>query len=67
MPATDEVELAVDSTGDSRCELDPASAGRSMRFAAGKAIKVCFVVSVLADLRLTLGIWGLDPGIRASG
>jgi phospholipid/cholesterol/gamma-HCH transport system permease protein len=38
-----------------------------VRFAAGKAIKVCFVVVVLADLLLTLGIWGLDPGIRVSG
>jgi phospholipid/cholesterol/gamma-HCH transport system permease protein len=39
-----------------------------VRFAAGKAIKVCFVVVVvLADLQLTLGIWGLDPGIRVSG
>ncbi|WP_327140390.1 ABC transporter permease [Nocardia sp. NBC_01327] len=35
--------------------------------AAGAAIKVCFVVVVLADLLLTLGIWGIDPGIRFSG
>jgi len=35
--------------------------------AAGAAIKVCFVVVVIADLLLTLGIWGIDPGIRFSG
>ncbi|MGY0500298.1 ABC transporter permease [Nocardia sp. FBN12] len=35
--------------------------------AAGSAIKVCFVVVVIADLLLTLGIWGIDPGIRFSG
>jgi hypothetical protein len=39
-----------------------------VRFAAGKAIKVCLiVVVVLADLLHTLGIGGLDPGIRVSG
>ncbi len=35
--------------------------------AAGKAIKMAFVVVVLANLVLTLGIWGIDPGIRLSG
>lgn len=35
--------------------------------AAGSAIKVCFVVVVITDLLLTLGIWGIDPGIRFSG
>ncbi|CAM2896219.1 ABC transporter permease [Skermania piniformis] len=35
--------------------------------AAGRAIKATFVIVVVANLLLTLGIWGLDPGIRISG
>lgn len=35
--------------------------------AAGRAIKVTIVVVVMANLLLTLGIWGIDPGIRLSG
>ncbi len=35
--------------------------------AAGRAIKATFVTVVVANLLLTLGIWGVDPGIRFSG
>ncbi|GGK54319.1 MlaE family ABC transporter permease [Nocardia camponoti] len=35
--------------------------------AAGRAIKMCIILVVFADLFMTLAIWGLDPGIRISG
>jgi phospholipid/cholesterol/gamma-HCH transport system permease protein len=35
--------------------------------AAGRAIKMVIVVTVFADLFLTLSIWGIDPGFRISG
>lgn len=35
--------------------------------AAGRAIKLCIVAVVFADLVLTLSIWGVGPGIRISG
>ncbi|MFI1912185.1 ABC transporter permease [Nocardia sp. NPDC020380] len=35
--------------------------------AAGRAIKMVIVVTVFADLFLTLAIWGIDPGFRISG
>ncbi|GGN88012.1 MlaE family ABC transporter permease [Nocardia rhizosphaerihabitans] len=35
--------------------------------AAGRAIKMCIILVVFADLFMTLAIWGVDPGIRISG
>ncbi|MGW4773893.1 ABC transporter permease [Nocardia sp. NPDC004278] len=35
--------------------------------AAGRAIKMCIIVVVFADLFMTLAIWGVNPGIRISG
>ncbi|MFD3510026.1 MlaE family ABC transporter permease [Nocardia sp. NPDC058666] len=35
--------------------------------AAGRAIKMCIILVVFADLFMTLAIWGIDPGIRISG
>ncbi|MFD4458405.1 MlaE family ABC transporter permease [Nocardia sp. NPDC058480] len=35
--------------------------------AAGRAIKMCIILVVFADLVMTLAIWGIDPGIRISG
>ncbi|MGV9415260.1 ABC transporter permease [Nocardia sp. NPDC003693] len=35
--------------------------------AAGRAIKLCIIAVVFADLFMTLAIWGVDPGIRISG
>ncbi|MFD3744614.1 MlaE family ABC transporter permease [Nocardia sp. NPDC058633] len=35
--------------------------------AAGRAIKMCIILVVFADLLMTLAIWGIDPGIRISG
>ncbi|WP_415837818.1 ABC transporter permease, partial [Smaragdicoccus niigatensis] len=35
--------------------------------AAGRAIKMCFIVVVFANMFLTLAIWGITPGIRISG
>ncbi|WP_082875630.1 ABC transporter permease [Nocardia pseudobrasiliensis] len=35
--------------------------------AAGRAIKLCIIVVVSADLLLTLVVWGLTPGIKISG
>lgn len=35
--------------------------------AAGRAIKMCIILVVFADLMMTLAIWGVDPGIRISG
>ncbi|MFE1594656.1 MlaE family ABC transporter permease [Nocardia sp. NPDC058705] len=35
--------------------------------AAGRAIKMCIILVVFADLFMTLAIWGLSPGIRISG
>ncbi len=35
--------------------------------AAGRAIKMCIILVVFADLIMTLAIWGIDPGIRISG
>ncbi|MFD3705884.1 MlaE family ABC transporter permease [Nocardia sp. NPDC058658] len=35
--------------------------------AAGRAIKMCIILVVFADLFMTLAIWGLNPGIRISG
>ncbi|APA94663.1 ABC transporter permease [Nocardia seriolae] len=35
--------------------------------AAGRAIKLCIIAVVFADLFMTLAIWGVHPGIRISG
>ncbi|MFI6042027.1 ABC transporter permease [Nocardia sp. NPDC051321] len=35
--------------------------------AAGRAIKVCIIAVVFANLFMTLAIWGINPGIRISG
>ncbi|MFD6398635.1 MULTISPECIES: MlaE family ABC transporter permease [unclassified Nocardia] len=35
--------------------------------AAGRAIKMCIILVVFADLVMTLAIWGINPGIRISG
>ncbi|MVU79903.1 ABC transporter permease [Nocardia sp. ET3-3] len=35
--------------------------------AAGRAIKLCIIAVVFADLFMTLAIWGVNPGIRISG
>ncbi|MFE7723774.1 MlaE family ABC transporter permease [Nocardia rhizosphaerihabitans] len=35
--------------------------------AAGRAIKMCIILVVFADLFMTLAIWGVEPGIRISG
>ncbi|MFE9321684.1 MULTISPECIES: ABC transporter permease [Nocardia] len=35
--------------------------------AAGRAIKMCIIIVVFADLFMTLAIWGVNPGIRISG
>ncbi|MFR9753695.1 ABC transporter permease [Nocardia sp. 004] len=35
--------------------------------AAGRAIKMCIIAVVFANLFMTLAIWGVDPGIRISG
>ncbi|MFG1790710.1 ABC transporter permease [Nocardia sp. NPDC049149] len=35
--------------------------------AAGRAIKVCIIAVVFANLFMTLAIWGVNPGIRISG
>lgn len=35
--------------------------------AAGRAIKMCIIVVVFANLFMTLAIWGINPGIRISG
>ncbi|MET9212683.1 MULTISPECIES: MlaE family ABC transporter permease [unclassified Nocardia] len=35
--------------------------------AAGRAIKMCIILVVFADLFMTLAIWGVNPGIRISG
>lgn len=35
--------------------------------AAGRAIKMVFIMVVFANMFLTLAIWGIDPGIRISG
>ncbi|MCX5042988.1 ABC transporter permease [Aldersonia sp. NBC_00410] len=35
--------------------------------AAGRAIKMCIIVVVFANMFLTLAIWGITPGIRISG
>lgn len=35
--------------------------------AAGRAIKMCIILVVFADLLMTLAIWGINPGIRISG
>ncbi|TSE00298.1 ABC transporter permease [Skermania sp. ID1734] len=35
--------------------------------AAGRAIKMCIIIVVFADLFMTLAIWGINPGIRISG
>ncbi|KAA0019434.1 ABC transporter permease [Antrihabitans cavernicola] len=35
--------------------------------AAGRAIKMCIIIVVFANLFMTLAIWGVDPGIRISG
>ena len=35
--------------------------------AAGRAIKLCIIAVVFADLFITLAIWGVNPGIRISG
>ncbi|MGW4088909.1 ABC transporter permease [Nocardia sp. NPDC004750] len=35
--------------------------------AAGRAIKMCIIAVVFANLFMTLAIWGVNPGIRISG
>lgn len=35
--------------------------------AAGRAIKMCIITVVFANLFMTLAIWGITPGIRISG
>lgn len=35
--------------------------------AAGRAIKMCIIIVVFANLFMTLAIWGVNPGIRISG
>ncbi|RJO76951.1 ABC transporter permease [Nocardia panacis] len=35
--------------------------------AAGRAIKMCIIAVVFANLFMTLAIWGINPGIRISG
>ncbi|WP_280268917.1 MlaE family ABC transporter permease [Nocardia wallacei] len=35
--------------------------------AAGRAIKLCIIAVVFADLFITLAVWGINPGIRISG
>jgi phospholipid/cholesterol/gamma-HCH transport system permease protein len=35
--------------------------------AAGRAIKLCIIAVVFADLFITLAVWGVNPGIRLSG
>jgi phospholipid/cholesterol/gamma-HCH transport system permease protein len=35
--------------------------------AAGRAIKMCIITVVFANMFLTLAIWGITPGIRISG
>ncbi|WP_169586212.1 ABC transporter permease [Antrihabitans stalactiti] len=35
--------------------------------AAGRAIKMVFIIVVFANLFMTLAIWGINPGIRISG
>ncbi|MEU4339804.1 ABC transporter permease [Nocardia sp. NPDC023852] len=35
--------------------------------AAGRAIKMCIIAVVFANLFMTLAIWGITPGIRISG
>ena len=35
--------------------------------AAGRAIKMVFIMVVFTNMFLTLAIWGIDPGIRISG
>lgn len=35
--------------------------------AAGRAIKMCIIIVVFANMFLTLAIWGITPGIRISG
>ncbi|HEY5854590.1 MAG TPA: ABC transporter permease, partial [Aldersonia sp.] len=35
--------------------------------AAGRAIKVCIIVVVFANLFMTLAIWGVNPGVRLAG
>jgi phospholipid/cholesterol/gamma-HCH transport system permease protein len=35
--------------------------------AAGRAIKMCIIIVVFANLFMTLAIWGITPGIRISG
>jgi phospholipid/cholesterol/gamma-HCH transport system permease protein len=35
--------------------------------ASGRAIKLCIIAVVFADLCITLAVWGVNPGIRIAG